>query len=75
MQLLASRTYPFIDSESLEEHQARDLLFRIDGGAFVLHLSSSHTPNHGDRLVWLNCRSALIWINRTTEDFGTEWES
>ena len=74
MQLLASRTYPFIDSGSLEEHQARDTLFRTDDGAFVLHFSSSHTLNVGDRLVWLNCRAALIWINHTTEDFGAEWE-
>jgi hypothetical protein len=74
MQLLALRTYPFIDSESLEEHQARDSLFRTDDGAFVLHMSSSHTPTVGDRLVWLNCRAALIWINNTTEDFGAEWE-
>jgi hypothetical protein len=74
MQILASRTYPFIDFESLEEHQARDTLFRTDDGAFVLHLSSSHQPNVGDRLVWLNWRAALIWINKTTEDFGAEWE-
>jgi hypothetical protein len=74
MQLLASRTYPFIDSESLEEHQARDSLFRTDSGAFVLHLSSSHTPNDDDRLLWLSGRSALIWINNSTEDFGAEWE-
>jgi len=66
--------YPFIDSESLEEHQARDSLFRTDNDAFVLHLSSSHTPNDGDRLVWLSCRSALIWINNATEDFGAERE-
>jgi hypothetical protein len=44
--------YPFIDSESLEEHEARDSLFRTNAGAFVLHLSSSHGPNVGDRLVW-----------------------
>jgi len=74
MQLIASRIYPFIDSQSLEEHQARDSLFRTDDGAFVLHLSSSKTPNAGDRLVWQSCRSALIWINSTTEDFGAEWE-
>ncbi len=37
MQLLASRTYPYIDFESLEEHQARDSLFRTDNDAFVLH--------------------------------------
>ena len=74
MQLLASRTYPFIDSESLEEHQARDSLFRTDGGAFVLHLSSSHAPNIDDRLVWVSCRAALLWINSAPEDFGAEWE-
>ena len=74
MQLLASRTYPFIDSDSLEERQARDSLFRTDNGAFVLHLSSSHTSNDCDRLLWLSGRSALIWINNSTEDFGTEWE-
>jgi hypothetical protein len=74
MQLLASRMYPFIDSESLEEHQARDTLFRTSAGAFVLHLSSSHRPNVGDRLVWLSCRDALIWINGSSEDFGAEWE-
>ena len=73
MQLLASRMYPFIDSESLEEHQARDTLFRTSAGAFVLHLSS-HRPNVGDRLVWLSCRDALIWINGSPEDFGAEWE-
>jgi len=74
MQLLASRTYPFIDSESLEEHQARDSLFRTNNGAFVLHLSSGYIANGGDRLVWLSGRSALIWINSTTEDFGAEWQ-
>jgi hypothetical protein len=74
MQLLASRTYLFIDSESLEEHQARDSLFRTDNGAFVLHLSSSHMPNDDDRLLWLSGRSALIWINNSTEDFGAEWK-
>ena len=24
------------------------------------------------RQVWLNCHTALIWINTTTEDFGSE---
>jgi hypothetical protein len=74
MQLIASRTYPFIDSESLEEHLARDSLFRAGDGAFVLHLSSKHAPDVGDRLIWLSCRAALIWINSTDEDFGMEWE-
>jgi hypothetical protein len=74
MQLLASRTYPFIDSVSLDEHQARDSLFRTDDGAFVLHMSSSHAPDVEDRLVWLNGRAALLWLNSPAEDFGAEWE-
>ena len=72
MHLIASRVYPFTDYQSLEERQARDSLFRTDTGAFVLHLSSSHLQDD-DRLVWLSCRSALIWINSGPEDFGAEW--
>jgi hypothetical protein len=71
---LISRTYPFIDSQSLGEHQARDTLFRIPDGTFLLHLSSSDRPVEDDRLVWIDCRTALIWINAAPEDFGTEWE-
>jgi hypothetical protein len=72
--LLISRTYPFIDSQSLVEHQARDTLFRIPDGTFLLHLSSSDRPVEDDRLLWIDCRTALIWINAAPEDFGTEWE-
>jgi hypothetical protein len=27
-----------------------------------------------DRLVWIDCGVALIWINATPEEFGTEWQ-
>lgn len=74
MQLIASRNYPFLDSESLEEHQACDSLFRTDDGTFLLYIASSHSPVIGDRLLWLSCRDALIWINNTPDDFGEEWE-
>ena len=60
MDLLVSRTYPFIDSLSLIEHQARDTLFRMPDGAFLLHLSSSNRPADDDRLVWIDSRAALI---------------
>jgi hypothetical protein len=72
--LLISRTYPFIDSQSLVEHQARDTLFRIPDGRFLLHLSSKDRPVEDDRLVWIDGRTALIWINAAPEDFGMEWE-
>jgi hypothetical protein len=74
MDLLISRTYPFIDSQSLVEYQARDSLFRIPDGTFLLHLSSSDRPVEDDRLVWIDCRTALIWINAAPEDQGSEWE-
>jgi hypothetical protein len=73
MRLLALRRYPFIDSESLEEHQACDRLFRTNEGAFILHMSSGDAAHVPDRLKRLNCREALIWINSPTEDFGAEW--
>jgi hypothetical protein len=74
IEILASRTYPFIDSEALAEHQACDTLFRMPDGSFLLHLSASDRTAGDDRLVWIDCRSALIWINATPEEFGMEWE-
>jgi hypothetical protein len=74
MDLLVSRTYPFIDSQSLVEHQARDTLFRMPDGSFLLHLSSSNRPANDDRLVWFDSRAALIWINAASEELGLEWE-
>jgi hypothetical protein len=74
MDLLVSRAYPFFDFQSLVEHQARDTLFRMPDGAFLLHLSSSDRPVDDDRLIWIDGRAALIWINETTEELGLEWE-
>jgi hypothetical protein len=74
MDLLASRIYPFIDSRSLVEYQAHDTLFRMPDGAFLLHLSSSDRPADDDRLIWIGCRAALIWINADPEELGLEWE-
>jgi hypothetical protein len=74
MELLISRTYPFIDRDSLAERQACDSLFRVAGGTFLLHLSSSDRPVEDDRLVWIDCRSALLWINAAPDQFGAEWE-
>jgi hypothetical protein len=74
MELLSSRTYPFIDSQSPVEHRARDTLFRIEDEGFLLHLSSSDRALEQDRLVWIDCRTALIWINAAPEEFGLEWQ-
>ena len=73
MRLLASRTYTFIDSESLVECQARDTLFRIGDSKFLLHMGSSNSAND-ERLIWLDCRGALLWVNESTEEYGTNWK-
>lgn len=73
MQLLASRTYQFIDSESLVERNARDTLFRVGGNKFLLHMGSSDNADD-DSLVWLDCRAALLWVNESTEEFGMNWK-
>jgi hypothetical protein len=74
MELIISRTYPFTDCQSLVDLQACDRLFRMADGTFLLHLSSSNRPVDDDRLVWIDCRTALLWINATPEEFGAEWE-
>jgi hypothetical protein len=74
IELLVSRTYRFIDSEALAERQARDTLFRMPDGSFLLHLSAADRSADDDRFVWIDCRSALIWINAAPEEFGMEWE-
>jgi hypothetical protein len=74
MDLLVSRIYPFIDSESLVEYRARDSLFRMEDGRFLLHLSAVDAPGVNDRLLWIDSRAALMWINEEPDEFGKEWE-
>jgi hypothetical protein len=74
MELLISRSYPFIDPRSLVEYQARDSLLRMADGTFLLHLSSSNRSVDDDRLICFDCRAALIWINAAPDEFGTEWQ-
>jgi hypothetical protein len=74
MNLLVSRIYLSIDTESLAEYQARDTLFRMADGRFLLHLSSRDRSVNADRLVWIDCRAALIWVNAAPDQYGAEWE-
>lgn len=73
VELIVSRTYPFIDSEALAERQARDTLFRTPDGSFLLHLSNDKAADD-DRVVWIDTRAALIWLNADPEEFGMEWQ-
>ena len=73
MQLIASRTYSFIDTDSLAEHQAFDDLYRGEDGSFILRMSSDK-PVNDDRLVWLDARTAVAWAGESADDYGACWE-
>src|SRR5580698_10410636 len=68
MQLLSSRTIPFIDSQSLAPGLAREALFRTHGDRFVLYLADGKPSCSGEeRVVFLDLREALIWLNEPPE--------
>lgn len=73
MQVISSRTYPFLDTQTLLERYACDTLLRVGENEFLLHMT------HGDgdessRLIWLDTRSALLWLNQDPEDYGIDWD-
>ncbi len=74
MQIVASRLYPFLDASSLKERMAQDTLLRTDDGAYILHMSSGDQTTNQDRLIWLDSRSALMWVNASAEEYGMEWK-
>lgn len=75
MKLIASRIIPFIDGDSLEERSGREALFRGEDGGFVLYLSDSDSLSGADeRLIALDSRDALIWLNESAEASGSFWQ-
>jgi len=76
LKLIASRIIPFIDCGSLQERSAREALFRHEDGAFVLYLSDSDgfCGDADERLISLDPRNALIWINEGADTRGSFWE-
>jgi hypothetical protein len=72
MQMVSSRTIPFLDTESLLPGQAREALFRDDNG-FILYLSGGLPPAVEERVVRLEMREALIWLNETSQVEGSFW--
>ena len=73
MRLIAARRYSFIAVQTLAEHQACDRLFKVAENEFVLHMSSDEASGE-DRLVRLDSRASLLWINQTTDEYGTNWD-
>jgi hypothetical protein len=74
MQLLASRDYPVIDYQTMEEFIGYERLFRASDGAFLLHMSSEGKLQAEERILWLSVREALSWLNEAPEQFGSFWE-
>jgi hypothetical protein len=74
MHLLASREYPVINYQTMDEFIGRERLFRVENGAFLLHMSSDWNPMAEVRIIWLTARDAISWLNETPEEFGSFWE-
>ena len=74
MQLISSRTIPFLDSQSLAPRKGREALFRASGDRFVLYLAAGDPSSaEEERVVFLDLREALIWLNEPFEQRGSFW--
>jgi hypothetical protein len=74
MQMISSRIIPFIDVQSLVPGKVREALFRDENNEFILYLSGEvQSSNMEERIIRLEPREALIWLNETAEDGGAFW--
>jgi hypothetical protein len=73
MQVVSLRIVPFIDSQSLEAREGREVLLR-DSSGFHLYLTDGDpTSAAEERIISLELREALIWLNEAREDQGSFW--
>lgn len=63
MQPMVSPNYPVIDAQTHTEYLAHDALFRIADGPHCLHMASKGQIESEERIVFLDCRNALAWLN------------
>jgi hypothetical protein len=73
MQMIFSRIIPFLDA-SLVPGEAREALFRDENTGFILYLSDG-APSSAteERIVRLEMREALIWLNEASELESSFW--
>jgi hypothetical protein len=75
MQLLESRLVDSLDTQSLTEMRTREALFRDDREGFILYLTRDAGSNGGEeRVVFLELREALLWLNESNQDYSLYWE-
>jgi hypothetical protein len=73
MQLMVSRSYPVIDAQTLTESVTRDALFRVADGSYFLYMASKGRVEGEERILFLDCRDALLWLNETPDALGSYW--
>ena len=71
MKLVLSRCHPIADAQTLSGYFAREALFRTDDGSFLLYMASEGKTGREERILFLDCRDALVWLNATPDIFGT----
>jgi hypothetical protein len=68
MQMISSRTIPFLDDQTLAPGNAREVLFRDEQRGFILYLSDDLAPLHlKETIIRLDAREALIWLNQAPQ--------
>jgi hypothetical protein len=73
MQLMVSRSYSVIDAQTLTEYVTCDALFRGADGAYFLYMASKGRVGGKERILFFDCRDALLWLNDTPDAFGSYW--
>jgi hypothetical protein len=72
MQLMVSRRYPVVDAQARTEYVARAGLFRTAEGSYCLYLAMDQVEGE-ERVLFLDSRVALLWLNETPDALGSYW--
>ena len=73
MQPMVSLNYRVTDAQTHIEHFAQDALFRIADGSYGLYRASEGPIEGDERIVFLDCRNALTWLNETPDAPRSYW--
>ena len=71
--MICSRTIPFIDTDALATGEAREILFRDNENRLILYLTGGVSPKVEERILLLDMRSALIWLNEESQGEASFW--